>query len=163
MKRLLSSIAIIMLVLTPVAAQRYQKPLKPFTIDELLQVRRVGEPQISPDGRWIAYTIADTDKAANRRTTQIYLDIFTGRRPAPIDERETVFNLAALVARRQAARLCLRISNLDRRGRRRMRQRRARPSRSQPSRRAQTALSGRRMAAPGFHLGYLPGLQGRRV
>jgi dipeptidyl aminopeptidase/acylaminoacyl peptidase len=73
MKRLLSSIAIIMLALTPVAAQRYQKPLKPFTIDELLQVRRVGEPQISPDGRWIAYTIADTDKAANRRTTQIYL------------------------------------------------------------------------------------------
>lgn len=73
MKRLLSSISIILLVLTPVAAQRYQKPLKPFTIDELLQVRRVGEPQLSPDGRWIAYTIADTDKAANRRTTQIYL------------------------------------------------------------------------------------------
>ena len=73
MKRLVSSIAIILLALTPVAAQKWQKPLKPFTIDELLQVRRVSDPQLSPDGRWIAYTIADTDKAANRRTTQIYL------------------------------------------------------------------------------------------
>jgi dipeptidyl aminopeptidase/acylaminoacyl peptidase len=81
MKRLLSSIAIILLVLTPVAAQVYQKPLKPFTIDELLQVRRVGEPQLSPDGRWIAYTIADTDKAANRRTTQIYLTSSQGGDP----------------------------------------------------------------------------------
>ncbi|HEX5734893.1 MAG TPA: S9 family peptidase [Blastocatellia bacterium] len=73
MKRLVSSIAIILLLLTPVAAQKWQKPLKPFTIDELLQVRRVSDPQLSPDGRWIAYTISDTDKAANRRTTQIYL------------------------------------------------------------------------------------------
>ncbi|HET8677367.1 MAG TPA: hypothetical protein VFO63_16340, partial [Blastocatellia bacterium] len=73
MKRLISSIAIILLALTPVAAQKWQKPLKPFTINELLQVRRVSDPQLSPDGRWIAYTISDTDKAANRRTTQIYL------------------------------------------------------------------------------------------
>lgn len=73
MKRLISSIAIVLLALTPVAAQKWQKPLKPFTINELLQVRRVSDPQLSPDGRWIAYTISDTDKAANRRTTQIYL------------------------------------------------------------------------------------------
>ena len=81
MKRLISSIAIILLAITPVAAQKFQKPLKPFTIDELLQVRRVSDPQLSPDGRWIAYTISDTDKAANRRTTQIYLITSDGGDP----------------------------------------------------------------------------------
>ena len=73
MKRLVSSIAIIMLALAPASAQKWQKPVKPFTINDLLQVRRVADPQLSPDGRWIAYSITDTDKAANRRTTQIYL------------------------------------------------------------------------------------------
>lgn len=46
---------------------------KPFTIGELIGIRRVADPQLSPDGRWVAFTITDTDKAANRRTTQIYL------------------------------------------------------------------------------------------
>lgn len=46
---------------------------KSFTIDDLLKVRRAGDPQLSPDGRWIAYTITDIDKEANRGTTRIYL------------------------------------------------------------------------------------------
>src|SRR5262249_38701110 len=61
--------------LTPVAQSKTKEnqPAKPFTIDDLIKTRRVGEPQISPDGRLIAYTITDTDKEANRRTPQIYV------------------------------------------------------------------------------------------
>lgn len=44
-----------------------------FTIDDLLKVRRVGDAQLSPKGDWVAFTITDMDKAANRGTTQIYL------------------------------------------------------------------------------------------
>src|SRR6185295_1474016 len=47
----------------------------------LLKIRRVSDPQISPDGRWIAYTIADTDKAANKRITQIYVISTDGGEP----------------------------------------------------------------------------------
>src|SRR5215211_7706940 len=50
-----------------------QADFKPFTINELIPIRRVSDPQLSPDGKWIAYTITDTDKAANRRTTRMYL------------------------------------------------------------------------------------------
>jgi dipeptidyl aminopeptidase/acylaminoacyl peptidase len=52
-----------------------------FTINDLLAVRRVAEPQLSPDGRWIAYTITDTDKPSNKRTTQIYLVSVDGGEP----------------------------------------------------------------------------------
>src|SRR5258707_4740215 len=44
-----------------------------FTIDDLLKVRRVSDPQVSPKGDLVAFTIADVDKVANKSTTQIYL------------------------------------------------------------------------------------------
>src|SRR5215467_2959096 len=44
----------------------------PFTINDLLNVKRVGDPQLSPDGRTVLYTIGVVDKDANRVVTQIY-------------------------------------------------------------------------------------------
>ncbi|HEV8588715.1 MAG TPA: S9 family peptidase [Pyrinomonadaceae bacterium] len=44
-----------------------------FTVDDLLKVRRVGDPQVSPKNDLVAFTITDMDKAANKGTTQIYL------------------------------------------------------------------------------------------
>src|ERR1044071_23410 len=74
MKRLIASLIVTLLSLqTAFANGKAVQPPKPFTIDELIKIHRVAGPQISPDGRWIAYTITDTDKAANKRTSQIYL------------------------------------------------------------------------------------------
>ncbi len=44
-----------------------------FTIEDLLQVRRVGDPQVSPDGRRVAFTIGDVNFDANKVITQIYV------------------------------------------------------------------------------------------
>lgn len=49
-----------------------------LTIDELLKVRRVSDPQVSPKGDLVALTITDMDKAANKGTTQIYLVPLSG-------------------------------------------------------------------------------------
>jgi dipeptidyl aminopeptidase/acylaminoacyl peptidase len=44
-----------------------------FTIDDLLKVRRVGDPQVSPKADLVAFTITDVDQTANKSTTQIYV------------------------------------------------------------------------------------------
>src|SRR5213080_2306196 len=44
-----------------------------FTIDDLLKVRCIGDPQVSPKGDLVAFTVTNVDKAANKSTTQIYL------------------------------------------------------------------------------------------
>ncbi|MGI8810972.1 MAG: prolyl oligopeptidase family serine peptidase [Pyrinomonadaceae bacterium] len=44
----------------------------PFGFEEMLSAKRVGDPQISPDGRMIAFTIGAVNKEANRTVTQIY-------------------------------------------------------------------------------------------
>ncbi|MBC7901565.1 MAG: S9 family peptidase, partial [Saprospiraceae bacterium] len=44
----------------------------PFSFDDMMNVKRVGDPQLSPDGKTVAFTIGTVDKAANRTLTQIY-------------------------------------------------------------------------------------------
>lgn len=44
-----------------------------FAIDDLLKVRRVGDPQVSPKADLVAFTITDVDQTANKSTTQIYV------------------------------------------------------------------------------------------
>ena len=81
MKRFAALLTIFTLALASAAKVKEQQPSHPFTINDLLKVRRVSDPQLSPDGRWIAYTIADTDKAANKRITQICLISSDGGEP----------------------------------------------------------------------------------
>jgi dipeptidyl aminopeptidase/acylaminoacyl peptidase len=42
---------------------------RPMTFEDFAAVRNVGDPQISPDGRWVLYSVRTTDVNANRRTT----------------------------------------------------------------------------------------------
>lgn len=45
---------------------------KGFTMDNLIAVKRVGDPQLSPDGRAVAFTVGTVSKADNRTVTHIY-------------------------------------------------------------------------------------------
>ncbi|HLM56862.1 MAG TPA: S9 family peptidase [Pyrinomonadaceae bacterium] len=65
----LSVLALALLCAPAVVAQSRA----PFSIQELLKVRRVADPQLSPDGRWVAYQITTPDPAANRNRTQVYV------------------------------------------------------------------------------------------
>ena len=46
---------------------------RPFTFDEMMKVRRVSDPQLSPDGKWVAYTITVYDVEKNSKNTDIWL------------------------------------------------------------------------------------------
>nr|MBA3805054.1 S9 family peptidase [Acidobacteriota bacterium] len=78
MKRLLTSAVIVLFALCSVPAQQMGRRL---TINDLLKVRRISDPQISPDGRMVAFTITDPDKTANKSKTQIHLIAVEGGEP----------------------------------------------------------------------------------
>ncbi|MDQ1639638.1 MAG: hypothetical protein QOF62_2977 [Pyrinomonadaceae bacterium] len=44
-----------------------------YAVEDLLKIRRVGDPQVSPDGKRVAFTIGDVNFDANRTLTQIYI------------------------------------------------------------------------------------------
>ena len=44
-----------------------------ITFDVLIKLHRISEPQVSPDGKWVAYTVATPDMDANRNASNIWL------------------------------------------------------------------------------------------
>lgn len=66
MNRTLASIAFVAVIALSALAQGG------FNFSEMMSVKRVGDPQISPNGRVVALTIGAVDMPQNRTLTQIY-------------------------------------------------------------------------------------------
>jgi len=50
-------------------------------IEDLFRVKRVAEPQLSPDGRWVAYVVTEVNKAENTSNSDIWLIPTEGGEP----------------------------------------------------------------------------------
>src|SRR5262249_37563026 len=57
---------------------RAQEAKHAMAFDDLIKLRRVAEPAISPDGKWAAYTVAVPDMEANRNASNIWLGATSG-------------------------------------------------------------------------------------
>jgi dipeptidyl aminopeptidase/acylaminoacyl peptidase len=68
MKRFIALFVLLVGPFTLAAAQN-----RTYTIEDLLKVRRVGDPQVSPDGKRVAFTVGDVNFDANRIVNQIYV------------------------------------------------------------------------------------------
>ncbi|MGE5347155.1 MAG: TolB family protein, partial [Acidithiobacillales bacterium] len=75
--RLLAGLAALLLSSAlPAAAGR------PMTIGDLLTAVRVADPQLSPDGRWVAFVRTATDPATLTRNADVWLVPSDGSAPA---------------------------------------------------------------------------------
>ena len=45
----------------------------PFTFQDMMNLKRVGDPQPSPDGKWVIFSVVDVDLAANTKTPHIWI------------------------------------------------------------------------------------------
>ncbi len=45
----------------------------PFTFEDMMKLKRVGEPLPSPDGKWVLFSAVDVDLAANKKTPHIWI------------------------------------------------------------------------------------------
>ena len=73
MKRFVIAISVLVFALSSFAATASAQESRRFTVEDLLKVRRVGDPRVSPDGKHIAFTIGDVNWDANKVVTQIYV------------------------------------------------------------------------------------------
>lgn len=63
-------IAFVLAVATALTAEAQTRPI---TLDDFWRVQDVGDPQVSPDGEWVLYTLTNTDAAADRRDTDVWI------------------------------------------------------------------------------------------
>ena len=45
----------------------------PITFDDMIQMHRVADPKLSPDGKWVAFAVATPDMNANRNASNIWI------------------------------------------------------------------------------------------
>ena len=55
------------------AAPQAADAARGLTIDDMLAMQRVSDPAVSPDGTWVAFSVRETDFAANRGRYDIWL------------------------------------------------------------------------------------------
>jgi dipeptidyl aminopeptidase/acylaminoacyl peptidase len=46
---------------------------RPLTPDDIFELKTVGDPRISPDGAWVAYTVSTMDRKEDNSDTDIYM------------------------------------------------------------------------------------------
>lgn len=59
----------ILLFALPVFAQAKH----PLTFEDMMKLKRVEEPQVSPDGKWVLFAAVDVDFAANTKTPHVWI------------------------------------------------------------------------------------------
>src|SRR5213595_1619339 len=57
-----------------------------ITFDDLIKLHHIAEPQVSPDGKWIVYTVATPDMEANRNASDIWLVPTSGGAPSQLTQ-----------------------------------------------------------------------------
>ena len=62
--------SLILFVISPEAAAAQKKSIE---FDDFIRIKRVSDPRISPDGKWIAYVVTVMDKEKNRGDSDIWL------------------------------------------------------------------------------------------
>ena len=78
--RVLAACVIIsaMAATTPVSLQAQEQRKRAITFQDLISMHRVSEPQVSPDGKWIAYSVSTPDLDANRSVRNIWIVASSG-------------------------------------------------------------------------------------
>src|SRR5579872_3097790 len=68
MRRLLLSVLILAFAVPALAQAKH-----PFTFEDMMKLKRVGDPQVSPDVKWVIFSVVDVDLEANSKTPHIWI------------------------------------------------------------------------------------------
>ncbi len=66
------------------AAQQSGPSLRPITISDLFAIRDVHEPRISPDGKWVAYTVGSINREEDKSEDRVWMVPVTGGEAIPL-------------------------------------------------------------------------------
>src|SRR5947208_16934065 len=91
-KNLSRTLFTIMIVATAALGQTAKHPLK---LDDLTRFRNVGDPQCSPDGQMVAYTVSTIDAKEDKGSSHIWMVGFDGKH-----DRQITFSTDSEVSQR---------------------------------------------------------------
>src|SRR5205807_5758555 len=73
MRRVLVLLFTLLYVVPVLSLAAFSQAKRPFTFEDMMALKRVGEPVPSPDGKWVLFSAVDVDLAANKKTPHIWI------------------------------------------------------------------------------------------
>ncbi len=70
---------ILLLILASATLGLSQTTLHALKLDDIVRIRDVRDPQLSPDGQWVAYVVSTTDVKEDRANSHIWVASFDGK------------------------------------------------------------------------------------
>src|SRR5947209_9672882 len=70
---------VLLLVLAFTTAYLAQTARHPLRLDDVARLREVRDPQVSPDGQWVAYVVATVDTKEDKTGSHIWMVGYDGR------------------------------------------------------------------------------------
>src|SRR3989441_12935950 len=66
---------LLLLIASPLAAQK-----RAITFEDFIALKSVSDPQLSPDGKWVAYTVSTPSLQDNRKVSRVWVvEVATGK------------------------------------------------------------------------------------
>ena len=67
--RFVALLTLSLLIASPVLAA----DTHPFNVQDMWSMKRISDPQVSPDGKWVLFTLRTTDFEANKGRTDLWV------------------------------------------------------------------------------------------
>ena len=61
------------IALVALTSSAFAQAKHPFTFEDMMKLKRVGEPEVSPDGKWVIFSVVDVSLEANTKTPHIWI------------------------------------------------------------------------------------------
>jgi len=65
--------ALVSVLMAQPAAQNSSAQKRPFTFEDMMALKRIGDPQVSPNGRWVMFSAVDVNLQENTRKPHLWI------------------------------------------------------------------------------------------
>ncbi|MGH8175402.1 MAG: prolyl oligopeptidase family serine peptidase, partial [Steroidobacter sp.] len=76
-----------LLIFVPLASNA-EDARRVLTADDIYSIREVSDPQLSPEGEWVAYTVRAADAVKDKRVTHVWMASWDGKRKVQLTNSE---------------------------------------------------------------------------
>jgi len=84
MRRSILSVSLVFAFLSgPLCLSQAAK--RPMTFEDMMHMKRLGSTAVSPDGKWLGYSVTTVDLDANTKSAELWLQAIAGGEPRKLD------------------------------------------------------------------------------
>src|ERR1700688_3016497 len=75
---------IVLLIVAALILPALSESKHPFSFEEMMALKRINEPIVSPDGKWVLFSAVDVSLEANTKTPHVWVVLTAGGEPREI-------------------------------------------------------------------------------